>query len=410
MRPSPTTCATIPLPRYADPLANAEISLVALEDGTLQKEALEFFLAVIEIDDIDYLERTFNEISLRCEKRRFNRGYPDGTSLLYTTMALAALCDIGKIEPYISSGVVDAEEIRNHILKHAKGHPIDVLGLYLTKKNLSLHKFCSLFWVRPHDIAILAVFQDNLEAYRLVESEHPAAAFQALSSVAFKPATCIRRHIGNPVGEMSTEELHDRFIKWVSLLDDKHWEPLIDPDQPLQVAVGTDTRFIACPDDFLALGNIQGCHAQLLKRHERLLMEFGARARQCVAPRTEQLRLIEQVWQDFEAAGVCQADILVFGVMDQHGIDHSYNDLSREDKAQWLPHYALEQAAVAGTENPAALHQLNMLIRRLPRESLEAACTLTHHWEALYRATGDRTYLPKLKERVDRVMNEDLGL
>lgn len=61
-------------------------------------------------------------------------------------------------------------------------------------------------------------------------------------------------------------------------------------------------------------------------------------------------------------------------------------------------------------ENPAAVHQLNMLIRRLPRKSLEAACTLTHHWEALYRATGDRTYLPKLKERLDRVMNEDLGL
>lgn len=400
----------VPLPSYADPSINAEINPQTVAEGTLQKEALEFFLAVVEMCGMEQLPYAFYNLSLRCDQHRFSSAGAKKATLLYTTLALALIEDIGPIEPYLMSGEVRTSELGRLILRYGHGCQIDGLKILRNKGRLSINNICSIYSIRPYFLANMAVCKDDVEAYRSIEAEHPTILDQARCRVLYKPGTQIRNHLQEAKGVISDIEFKARFARYLTALDVREREYLIDSDRNYQILIGCEPILTRYEPLDHQLRSIYGYHAHLNRAQDELLLGFGTFSRHCVSPTAEQMMLIEQTWLDFETAGISQADILVRGVMSHKDLNDTYSTMSQDEKARWLPGYVVEQAAEAGSKMTPALHHLNLLINRMPRQLLEAACSQPKHWEALYRATADRAYLPRLKDRMDRVLREDLGL
>ncbi|AXH59556.1 hypothetical protein [Pseudomonas amygdali] len=415
------------LPSYARPGEQVVFDKATLRTGRLQEEATRFFLWVarqVEPEDLKAKFRSLIEEYPGAKEAQGQFALQD--NLLVMTVALALLKDIGPLAPYIINDNVPLGSVSSLIKDLSAGLELDIVDQLTRKGDLSLQMFCMTYSVKAENLAIKLVLDDNPQAYEVFKLENPQACYKAMARVPYNPLSAIRGHIGLPVGEMAFDEMETR-IRMQFTAFYQH-QPMINPNKPsvLQPIDNFEYETIDTLDH--QLRPLPGYLRTLGTYQDELLLRFGGHTRQVMSIDGNQLKLLANLLEDMERAGISRIDILMKGVINFEPVMEGlhwkrpaaelkaqYQAMTPEEKqAMYLP-MLLEGAAHYGDNQDEwnaspKLLQINHFIRKEPIDALEALCTTPSHWHALYRATGDRKYVPKLAERAEKMLSEDLGL
>ncbi|MBD8089158.1 hypothetical protein IFT48_04120 [Pseudomonas fluorescens] len=415
------------LPSYARPGEGVVFDKATLRTGKLQDEALTYFKLVSQQVAPTELKDTFRALIDNYPGARKAQGeFVLKDNFLIMTVALALLKDIGPLAPHITNDNVPLGAVTAHIKDLTAGLELDLVDQLTRKADVDLKTFCKLYSVSAMHLALKAVADDNAQAFAVIEKEDPQTIHSALARVPYNPLSAIREHIGKPPSEISFQEMDSRIRNQYTALYDH--VPLINPNKPvtLQPLEGINYEAIqALNHQLMAL---PGYLPALNTYQNEYLGHFGVNCRQVNAIETDQQQLIANLIEDMEKAGISRIDILMKGVLkfSPASNDLHWNRPPEELKAQYLAMTTEQKQAMylpmlldnaahygddpKGWQSQSKLLQLNHFLSREPIETLEALCTTGSHWNALYRVTGDRKYVAKLGDRVDKVFGEDLGL
>ena len=415
------------LPSYARPGEQVIFNKETLRTGKLQNEAMAYFKWVSQQVAPEDLKEAFRALITQYPGAKEAQGeFALKDNFLNTTVALALLKDIGPLAPYITNDNVPLGTVSSLIKDLSAGLDVDVVDQLTRKGDLDLKMFCKLYSVSGDDLAIKAVADDNAHALYLIRVELPDSAYKALARFPYNPLSGIRADLGKPAGEIPFDEMDRRIRNQYSAF--YQHEQLINPNKPvvLQPLQGVEHEVLGAIDHQL---RAFPDYLYTLKTHQdTYLTYFGSNTRQIKSMEADQLQLMSNLIDDMEKAGISRIDILMKGVLNlspySEGLDWKqppkereaiYKAMTAEQRqAMYLP-MLIENAAHCGDDpdgwqNQPKLLQLNHFLRKEPIEALEALCTTPSHWNALYRVTGDRRYVAKLGERMDKVFGEDLGL
>lgn len=415
------------LPSYARPGEQVVFDKATLRTGRLQEEATRFFLWVAhQVEPVDLKEAFRTLIDQYPGAKEAQGEFALQDNLLITTVALALLKDIGPLAPYIINDNVPLGAVSSVIKDLSAGLEIDIVDQLTRKGDLSLQMFCMVYSVKGEDLAIKLVLDDNPIAYEVFKKENPQLCYKAMARVPYNPLSAIRAHIGMPAGEMAFDEMETRIrMQYTAFYEHR---PMINPNKPSTLQPISDFAYEEIDTLDHQLRPLPGYLPTLGTYQNELLLRFGAHARQVMSVDTDQIKLLSNLLEDMENAGIARVDILMKGVINYQPVMEGlhwkrsteelkaqYHAMTPEEKqAMYLP-MLLEGAAHYG-DNQDEWHaapkllQINHFIRKESIKALEALCTTTSHWHALYRATGDRKYVPKLANRAEKMLSEDLGL
>lgn len=412
------------LPTYAARESNVELNKETLAKGNVQKSALFYFQWVASHCHRDHIKDAFLHMEDMVPGCKFISDTRTPDHLFITTLALALMEDIGPLTHYIINDrsthervIVPLSRIAGLIADYAPGCSIDLMHLLTRKDDLiPLPVFCKIYSVKPQDLAVKAIVDDNLDAFKRIHDVNPQAADEALASVVFDSKSAIRDYLRENQGRMSKDEFSARLGYQFSLLCPQDYMPLIDPEKPcsLRVKTGLDVSYSDQTDH--QIGLIPGYLELIKEGHVQHFTKFAVYVRRSDGLQPDQSRLIRQTIEDFHKAGLPPADILVIGILNYEGFNkEDYHSLSAEEKERLLAPLLVLKALECGDDQKSwqarkKLEQINHLLRLQPLDAIEAECTEPAHWHVLYRATANQKYLPMLKDRVDRAFSQDLGL
>lgn len=419
---------TIELPSYAQPHRMVMLDEATLATGHIQEEATHFFTRVAQAAAQGEVKKAFQVIiDDHPDVKTVRPFYGIKDNFLIATVALALLKDIGPLAPYITNDNVPLGRVSSLLRDFAEGLEIDLVGQLTRKGELDLPMFCVVYSVSIEDIARKTVLEDNPLAFDAILEEDPALAFKVLASVPYDPLSAIRFHISGEVGAVNAQEANARISdQYTRLYSDRR--QMINPAKPSTLQPGGKLGFEALDAVDHQLRLLPGYRSTLHTYQDELLEAFSFDARQATSFNANQLKLIETLIDDMEAAGISRVDILMKGILNfecerddllmkvpRDKLKERYLAMSQDErKGMYLP-MLVERSAYFGDRpefwqaQPTLIH-LNNFIRKEPIEQLEALCVTSSHWHALYRATGDRKYVAKLGDRSERVLSEDLGL
>ncbi|AXH60397.1 hypothetical protein PLA107_030490 (plasmid) [Pseudomonas amygdali pv. lachrymans str. M301315] len=416
------------LPSYTQPYKNVTLDQATLSKGHLQEEAIRFFTHVAQKVAPGEIKQAFQAIIDDYPGVKHARPfYAVEDNFLIATVALALLKDIGPLAPYIINDYVPLGAVSDLLKGFADGIEIDLVDQLTRKGELDLKMFCMVYSIRLEDLTIKTVLDDNPQAFDAILQEQPDLAYKVLACVPYDPLSSIRCHLTGQPGKIPLFEMKARIDTQYTAIRSQNRQ-FYDPNKPsvLQPEKGLSCKMLEAVD--LQLRILPGYLITLKDHQDELLESFGYESRQSMGIDSERMKLIFRLSEDFEEAGVSRVDILMKGVMnfqpaavDPHQ-DTPLDELEArylaktqdERQALYLP-MLIESSAHFGDfpdswqAQPKLLH-LNHFIRKEPIDQLEALCTTSSHWNALYRATGDRKYVAKLGDRSERVLSEDLGL
>lgn len=416
------------LPSYAQPHGKVMLNQSTLAGGSIQEEAIRFFTRVAQQGAPEEIKKAFQAIiDDHPDFRRVRPFYDIQDNFLIATVALALLKDIGPLAPYITNDNVLLGSVSNLLKDFAEGIEIDLVGQLTRKGELELQMFCMVYSVSIEDIARKTVLEDNPLAFDAIHEADPALASKVLASVPYDPLSAIRFHFSGEAGAVKKQEMNARISdQYTRLYSDRR--QMMNPAKPSTLQPGGKLGFEALDIVDHQLRLLPGYRSTLHTYQDEFLEAFSFDARQATSFNANQLKLIATLIDDMETAGITRVDILMKGILNfectrddllvkvpRDTLKDRYLVMSQDErKALYLP-MLVERAAYFGDRpetwqaQPTLIH-LNHFIRKEPIEQLEALCTTSSHWNALYRATGDRKYVAKLGDRSERVLSEDLGL
>jgi len=429
------------LPSYALIKEVSQLDPDLLRDGSYQREAMDFFAQVVrEHGDTNHSE-IYNAIfEAHFGKDSLSQSDRFCSPFLCMTVALVAVEDIGHLKQCTLNDNLPLGAVSRLVGQLAHRVEIDYVQQFENCGELSLDLFVMLYCVGKHHFAEKVVLDDNSIAYAKLKEHDPRTALSALARVPYDPLSNIRSSL--PEGVLiSDAEMVRRYKNQVSALYSKEHVPLLDPRFPSVLLPGNrlECTTIASVNHQVSL--LPGYFEMLPKEVNGMLQDFGFLCRIEASINADQHALMVNLMLDFEKAGISRPDILNIATLNYEDLadrfdastirlaDGAQPNLLQIKQAAILDYRAmnpeqrqalyLEQLmtkAVEYGEDPTAWHaqaklrQINHLMRQEPRETLEAVCTQDAHWNALYRATGDRKYLHKLESQLDRALAEDLGL
>lgn len=415
------------LPSYARPGEQVVFDKATLRTGRLQEEATRFFLWVARQVEPEDLKEAFQALINDYPGAKNAQGeFALQDNLLITTVALALLKDIGPLAPYIINDNVPLGSVSALIKDLSAGLNIDIVDQLTRKGDLSLKMFCMVYSVSGEDLAMKVVLDDNPTAFSAFRGENPQLAYKALARMPYTPLSAIREYLGQPPGEIPLDEMDARIRNQFTAFYEH--KPILNPSMPSNLQPFNGITYEVIEAHNHQLRALPGYLSALYTYQDELLMRFGAHVRQAMSIETDQLKLLSDLLEDMEKAGISRVDILMKGVIQfepamdglhwkrpPNELKAQYLTMTPEEKqAMYLP-MLLEGAAhygddPKGWQTQPKLLQLNHFIRKEPVDTLEALCKNSSHWNALYRATGNRKYVSKLGDRLEKVIAEDLGL
>lgn len=390
-----------------------------LVKGEIQREAREYLLWVMEHHGVDDLSATFDR--LRATDPRLGQSVPklQGEGDFFAgTLALVALEDLTPFAHLIEK--VDSDKVAKYIKTWAPAVDIDVLRLLRGKGDLPLKVFCELYDTDAGQLAIKAVADDCVEGYDIVSKESPKDVEWALSHLPYDPLTAIRSFVGHLPELISRKELRLRFKNQLVMINGD--EGAIDPKKPIILKPGVPFSWEAMSTLDQKLSVFPGYLTMLREELIELAGEMSFYASLAKMHTPDQLQIVAQAMDDFIAAGVPKADLLMAGVMNFFGYGTTnYLNLTPAYRESLYPQLLVDALSHISDRlqcvgDPLAqcdhnkLFQLERIVRTESIESLEALCTQPSHWHGLYLATNDRKYLKYLSGRIESVFSSDLGL
>lgn len=402
------------IPSYALRHGGVAIDAASLASGQPQAEALVFFHKMCGRSSFDnasgifleYAEQHAGLISDGARRR----------NLLNITVALIMLKDIAPVSDYLAKGYVSLSSISVLLSEYAETESIDLIHQLENKGKVALDNFCMFYSVSSRDLAILTVTRDSVRGAQAFTGQDLPTLEWAMARVSYNPFTAIRAYLEHPPGKIPDKELMARFYNQLDVFDDRSDALLINGNEPARLNAGSKLECSTLKNLDHKLEVFDGYWDFLRNGHEAFLRAFGDRAKSAISPNSEKNALTAQLLDHFERAGVSRVDILVKGVFSYLTLSpESYAECSEEEKLRMYHEMLIEEGAYYG-ESPEIwdaqpkLFQIYHMIRKEPAHVMEALCDRPVYWAVLYRATGDKKCLPMLKDRIERVIAEDLGL
>ncbi|MDT8925070.1 hypothetical protein RBE51_19970 [Pseudomonas taiwanensis] len=429
------------LPSYALIKEVSGLDPDRLRDGSYQREAMDFFAQVVQEHGATNLSDIYNAIfEAHFGKDSLSTSDRFCSPFLCMTVALVAIEDISQLKQCTLNDNLPLGQVSRLVGLLAHSVEIDYVRQFENCGELSLDLFLMLYCVGNSHFAEKVVLDDNSIAYAKLKEHDPRTALSALARVPYDPLSNIRSSL--PEGVLIGDaEMVRRYKNQVSALYSKEHVPLLDPRFPCTLLPGNRRECTAIASVNHQVSVLPGYFEMLAKEDNGMLQDFGFLSRMEAAITADQHALMVNLMLDFEKAGISRPDILNIATLNYEDLADRYDassirladgappNLQQIKQAAILDYRAmtaeqryalyLEQLmrkAVQYGEDPtvwqaqAKLRQINHLIRQEPRETLEPLCTQDVHWNALYRATGDKRYLQKLESQLDRALAEDLGL
>lgn len=409
------------LPNYADPTSGVSLDRDTLVKGAVQKHALRYFQWVASQCHRNHIKDAFlHMLDMNPSCKFEDMGFDSKDNLLNVTLALALMEDIESLSPYLVDDRASLKTLKALISDYAPGCDVNLVRQVSRKGGLSWKSFCDLYSVDQVSLAIKVVVDDNLEAFQALIRENSSLAQQALARVAYDPLTNIRAYLSDGPTEISEQEYTARFNQQMTLLQSSGYRALINPNKPCSLSLEKSPQSssfqystIECTDHQL---RAFPSHIEMLRKGLKTYLKTFSSHNESLrgALSSAQFKLATQMIDDFQRAGVSRSDVLVMGILNYRGLS-DYDLTTQDERAAQLPLRLLDAAAdLADKPNTlmaiTKLEQVHYLISQEPLHVIEGACTEPRHWQVLFRMTNDQKYLPMLKERVEQVFCEDLGL
>lgn len=410
-----------PVPFYAEADFDRALNADTLADREITKEAL----------------RYFKEVSMKCRPRDLLRSFDsilesmpdspyhgisryDPSSLILTTMALAAIEDLEVVAPFIDSNLVPYEYVSDAMQRVAIGLPFDMLSSYLKKGRLDTTEFCSIFHIKPGALAQKIIADDNVECLKLwiddpiLSSSY--ALIRSLSRVPYDGTSKVRNHLDFIGRSIDKEEFGLRYKDQLAAIEYNYFPGMALPGSTTELHIGGKTNYSQDRRLDYGLADLPGILEILEHRSDEYLNEFAKAIKHTEKFTNYKKEILPIVIDLFRAAKVPLCDILVKGITNYQGFQRvDYDAFSAEVKQASYPALLLECAITAmhpreRRASDAKLTGILHLIRSEPVEDLEQYCATPLHWHVLYRATQDKKYLPRMENQIERQISDDLGL
>ncbi|AYG47742.1 hypothetical protein DV532_25995 (plasmid) [Pseudomonas sp. Leaf58] len=429
------------LPSYALIKEVSGLDPDRLRDGSYQREAMDFFSKVVQEHGNTNLSEVYNAIfEVQFGKDSLSSSDRLCSPFLCMTVALVAVEDIGQLKHCTLNDNLPLGQISRLVGLLANRVEVDYVQQFENCGELSLDLFLMLYCTGKYHFALKVVMDDNPRAFAKLQQCDPSTAVKALAQVPYDPLSNIR--VSLPDGSSISEaEMVRRYKNQVSALYSKEHMALLNPAAPCKIR-GSKLEYTTIPSVDHKIALLPGYLELLGKEDSGMLLDFGFLSRMEAAINADQHALMVNLMLDFEKAGISRSDILNIATLNYEDLVERFAKTSTHlatDVGQSFKEYSKQAAlsvyrsmtpeqrhalyleqlmtkAVEYGEDPtvwqaqAKLRQINHLIRQEPREILEPLCTQDVHWNALYRATGDKRYLQKLESQLDRALAEDLGL